>query len=169
MSRFRLMCVSLLIVIIPFLGQAILVTVGDLPLSERNTTIVTSAISYSSSSNSSSQTSHISYPITSSSYNNTSSQTFITKTGGEEDCTSTLMRFAKFSLGPTKTIYEHTSTKTVYLDCDGCSTLVTEKIGGHGPVIFVTATAINPGATTTTKFACSSGQNEDDEDEDDID
>ncbi|RKF78089.1 hypothetical protein GcM3_02989 [Golovinomyces cichoracearum] len=168
MSRARLMRVSLLIMILPFLGQAISVTVGDIPLSEQNTTIVTSEMPYSSCSNSSCQTSHISYPITSSTYNHTSSETSITKTGREEGCTSTLMRFAKLSLGPTKTIYEHTSTKTVYLDCDGCHTLVTEKIGGHGPVVFVTATAINPGATTTTTFACSSGQDEDD-DEDDID
>lgn len=68
--------------------------------------------------------------------------------------TTTLLHFAAFTMGPVHTVYAHTITETLYIECHGHSQLVTKNIGGPGPVVFQTTTVTDAGSTTTTMLQC---------------
>ncbi|SZE99475.1 unnamed protein product [Blumeria hordei] len=68
--------------------------------------------------------------------------------------TTTLLHFAAFTMGPVHTVYAHTITETLYLECHGHSQLITKNIGGPGPVVFQTTTVTDARPTTTTMLQC---------------
>ncbi|KAI6247733.1 hypothetical protein HI914_03954 [Erysiphe necator] len=130
----------------------------------QNTTVITTsttiltASTISTSQIASTQETHMS-PTNSSPASEITKDADMSVEKQHETCTATLLQFAKLTLGPTRTIHPITRVETVYVDCEGCDTLVTKNIGGHGPVVFVKTTVINIMPTTTTTYKCSSTKN----------
>ncbi|KAG9254313.1 uncharacterized protein F5Z01DRAFT_655126 [Emericellopsis atlantica] len=70
-------------------------------------------------------------------------------------CTSTMLNLMSLDFGPTTTVFTHTTTTTVSLDCGGCISVVEKYIPlGVPPVVFFDATTTVDEPAVKTAYAC---------------
>ncbi|KAM3515920.1 hypothetical protein MY11210_000460 [Beauveria gryllotalpidicola] len=75
----------------------------------------------------------------------------------DETCTTTVMRAAQYTWGPTDTVWTSTTTATEEVDCHGCDAVQTAYWPmGPGPVVFFSTTVTAATPSTATTLVCRS-------------
>lgn len=82
-------------------------------------------------------------------------------TGPDARCVHTVRQLRVLNLGATRTVYAHTTTAMVAVDCGDCVRVTAVPWGGHGPVAHWTATvteSVRPAVKTS--YYCSGDEEE---------